>query len=70
MLTCSLRYADDGVGVEKRVEFRANDPAAALAFAHREASRRSAELWCEDRKLCTLRRVGAGSDVWEVGPVA
>ena len=68
MPTFSLRYAEDGIGRAKRVEFKAYDAASALIMAHREASERAAELWCEDRKLCTLRRIGTESDFWEVGP--
>ncbi|HYD25305.1 MAG TPA: hypothetical protein VEB68_10940 [Croceibacterium sp.] len=64
----SLRYSDDGIGAAKRVEFEAFDAARALFIAHREPSRRAAELWCEDRKLCTIRRIGEESDFWEVGP--
>jgi len=70
MFTYSLRYADDGSGSSRRVDFEANDAAGALWFAHREAGRRAAELWCGERKLCTLRRVGTGPDFWEIGPAA
>lgn len=68
MQTYSLRYFDDGIGKAKRVDFAAYDAATALVIAHREASRRSAELWCENRKLCTIKRIGTESDFWEVGP--
>lgn len=68
MTTYSLRYSNDGLGRAKRVEFEAYDAATALNIAHREASERAAELWCEDRKLCTIKRIGTESDFWEVGP--
>ena len=64
----SLIYADDGIGRAKRVDFQAFDAATALIIAHREASERSAELWCESRKLCTITRIGKESDFWQVGP--
>jgi hypothetical protein len=68
MNTYSLRYTDDGIGRAKQVDFQAFDAATALIIAHREASDRSAELWCEDRKLCTIKRIGTESDFWQVGP--
>ncbi len=52
----TLRFSDDGEGVAKRLEFKAEDRTAALIVAHREAARRSAELWEGARKLCTVRR--------------
>ena len=68
METYCLMYADDGVGLAKRVEFEAYDPSTALALAHREAAGRAAELWCGPRKLCTLRRTGLRGEIWQVGP--
>lgn len=52
----TLRFSDDGDGVAKRIEFKAEDLTTALIIAHREASRRTAELWEGARKLCTVRR--------------
>ncbi|WP_395336805.1 hypothetical protein WBP06_20695 [Novosphingobium sp. BL-8H] len=52
----TLRFSDDGEGVARRLEFKAEDLTAALIIAHREATRRTAELWERARKLCTVRR--------------
>jgi hypothetical protein len=56
---------DDGKGLPKEVEFEAQDAATALVIAHKEASDRSAELWCNGRKLCTIKR--SAQDFWEIG---
>ena len=45
----TLRFSDDGDGVAKRIVFKAEDLTTALIIAHREASRRTAELWCQHR---------------------
>lgn len=63
--TYRLKFSDDGRGVPKDVEFEAPDAAMALLIAQREASNRSAELWCDGRRLCTIRRSNLG--VWEIG---
>lgn len=52
----TLKFSDDGHGVARRVEFRADDLTAALIIAHREASRRTAELWEGAKKLCNIRK--------------
>jgi hypothetical protein len=49
-----LVFADDGVGVARRVEFEAESLSDALIFAHREARHRSAELWHGDLRLCAI----------------
>lgn len=48
------------------IEFRANDAYKALVIAHDRARHRSAELWRDGCKLCTIRRVE--DEVWQVGP--
>jgi len=63
--TYRLKFFDDGRGVAKEVEFDAFDAAEALIIAHGEASERSAELWCDGEKLCTIRRGSCGA--WEIG---
>ncbi|TCM12989.1 hypothetical protein EDF56_11613 [Novosphingobium sp. PhB165] len=46
---------------EEQLEFQAADVVGALVIAHEKASRRSAELWDEARRLCTIHRSpGAG----------
>jgi hypothetical protein len=61
-----LKFGDDGYGVAKEIEFEAYDAHKALVIAHGEAQGRTAELWREGRKLCTIQRTGAGS--WRIGP--
>lgn len=62
--TYRLKFMDDDRGVRKDVEFEAHDAAMALMIAHDEACNRSAELWCDGAKLCTIRRTD--KDVWEI----
>lgn len=62
MKTFTLRYADDGLGLEKRVEFDADTPAQALEIARGEAAGRWAELSIEGRPICRLGREGTGAD--------
>nr|WP_086492232.1 hypothetical protein [Novosphingobium panipatense] len=52
----TLRFFEDEHGLAKRLEFKAPDIAGALVIAHREAAKRSAELWEGALKLCTIRR--------------
>ena len=67
MISYQLRFATDGIGQEKRIEFDALDASDALLIAHREAPHRAAELWQGDQKLCTLRRRQAsGGDLWQI----
>ncbi|MCB5425164.1 hypothetical protein H0274_07840 [Altererythrobacter sp. CC-YST694] len=56
MYTYRLIYSDDGIGVAQTIEFDANDPGAALNIADRHEPNRSAELWCDRERLCTIRR--------------
>ncbi len=55
----TLRFSEDAEGVARRIEFKAEDLTTALIIAHREAARRTAELWDGARKLCTVRREAA-----------
>jgi hypothetical protein len=64
--TYRLKFFDDAHGVAKDIEFEAKDASRALIIAHREARNRSAELWCDGRKTCTIRRLKA--DAWEISP--
>lgn len=56
MQSYRLVFADDGIGVARRVEFEAEDLPHALVFAHREARDRSAELWLGERRLWAIAR--------------
>ncbi len=60
MNTYKLIYTDDGIGVAQTIEFDAGDPGSALTIADRQAPNRSAELWCEHERLCTIRRSKTG----------
>lgn len=64
--TYRLKYAEDGFGVAKEIEFEAGDSAQALYFAQRERRGRSAELWLDGARLCTLRRSPGAADMWEI----
>lgn len=67
MPTYSLRYDAQGDDVEKRIDFNAVSSAGALEFADCEAEGRSAQLYQEDRAICTLYKAGE-SNLWLVGP--
>ncbi|WP_132386059.1 hypothetical protein [Novosphingobium sp. PhB165] len=56
----TLKFLDDGNGGARRLDFGASDLAEALIVAHRKAAKCTAELWQGARKLCTIRREGAG----------
>lgn len=62
MATYRLNYAEDGLGLEKRVEFDADSPAHALEIARCEAEGRWAELSVEGRSICRFGREGVGLD--------
>jgi len=64
--TFRLKYAEDGFGVAKEIEFDAPDSGQALYFAQKERRGRTAELWRNGSRLCTLRRSPGMVDVWEI----
>ncbi|HET6526875.1 hypothetical protein [Sphingopyxis sp.] len=67
MATYTLRYQDDGLGVEKRVEFDADSPARALGIAQGEAEGRWAELCIDGKPVCRIGRAGTGAgDYWVI----
>ncbi|KHK88910.1 hypothetical protein [Novosphingobium malaysiense] len=55
LFTYRLKFEDDGVGVERILEFKAPDPTKALSIAKTEAADRYAELWQETKRICRLR---------------
>jgi len=63
-----LKFAEDGIGCEKAVEFHAEDASAALLISQNESPNRTAELWCDGKLLCTIRRDGGLADFWHVNP--
>jgi len=64
----SLIFHADGTGPQKRIEFHGEDPGRALLLAHRESGERSAELWKDGERICTIRKVGERPDYWMIGP--
>ncbi|MEZ5656734.1 MAG: hypothetical protein R3E04_12790 [Sphingobium sp.] len=64
MPTYSLRYATDGLGEAKRIDFEASDPAMALELVKAEVSNRHAELWDACNMLCLMKYGDDG--VWQL----
>lgn len=63
-----LRFGQDGVHGPKTIRFDADDASMALILAHRQAPDRSAELWRDDQKLCSIKRkLVDHSEIWIVG---
>lgn len=50
-----LRFANDGIGPGKTVEFCAEDASEALIIARDEAANRDVKLWKGERFLCHLK---------------
>ncbi|QZP08161.1 hypothetical protein [Caenibius sp. WL] len=65
MPTYSLVFSQDECGEAQRIEFDADDPAAALSPALYARSGRAAELWDGNRKLADVIRWGPG--FWQIG---
>jgi hypothetical protein len=63
--TYRLKFQDEGERPAKDLEFEAGDAGEALIIAHSEARSRSAELWRDGKKLCTISRKSGG--LWEIG---
>ena len=56
MAIYALVFSDDECGLAKRLEFSADDLTSALITGHKEAIGRTAELWRDEIRLCTIRR--------------
>lgn len=56
MVHYQLIFPETQVDHAEIVEFDAFDAAMALITAHKKASKRSAQLWSEGKKLCEIRR--------------
>lgn len=65
--TYRLKFGEEDERPAKDIEFEAHDSFEALRIAHEEARTRSAELWQDGQKLCSIRRGGNG--VWEIDPI-
>lgn len=59
-----LEFDDDDLGQRKRVEFTAENPAAALSLLKDEGAFRHVKLWEGDRLLGDVMRDGQG--VWHL----
>lgn len=55
-----VKFVDDGDREPGTLQFEAEDVGVALILAHQQAPDRSAELWQDDRKLCTIKRKPPG----------
>jgi len=67
MPSYSLKIAADRTSEAIHIRFDAVDAAEALIIAHREAVNKSAELWRENHKVCTIRREPVGGDeFWHI----
>lgn len=60
MPTFTLHYQDDGVGLDKRVEFDGSCPGAALGVARNERPGRQATLLVDGAPLCRLGQTDHG----------
>lgn len=63
-----LIFEDDGRGLDKAVEFEAEDAAGALLVMKRESRGRWTELWQGSDYLCSLRPELDGQWLVDCGP--
>jgi hypothetical protein len=61
-----LKFQEESGRPAKDVEFEADGPYEALAVARREARILPVELWCNGRRLCSIKHHQDG--MWEVWP--
>ncbi len=66
MRTYCLKFADDGLGIAKQVEFEAPDGHRALYIAQKEPFGRRAEVWIDGLRVCAIRCTLDG--MWEIEP--
>ncbi len=64
MPTFTLHYEDDGLGLDKRVEFDGSSPATALEIASSEPPGREAILSADGQPICRLAHADRG--LWVV----
>lgn len=62
----SLRFDDDGIGLQKRVDFEAVSTSIALEIAESECNGRWALLICEGTAMC---QIGHNAGAWLIVPV-
>lgn len=63
-----LKLTDDGIGLDKFIDFDAQDAGAALEVLDNEVAGRRAELWSGERFVCSLSRDREGGGFWQVNP--
>ena len=68
MQSYRLKLADDGIGIEKFIEFDGLDASSALSVLGNEMAGRRAELWTGERLVCTLEQDSEGGGFWCVNP--
>lgn len=64
--TYRLKFGGDPAGRAKEIEFKGEDASRALLIAHDEVKGRYAELWCDGRFLCRIKRTHG--EMWEIQP--
>ncbi|GGD73212.1 hypothetical protein [Croceicoccus mobilis] len=68
MQSFRLKLTDDGIGLEKFIDFDGRDAGAALEVLDNEAAGRRAELWSGEQFVCALTRDSDGGGFWQVNP--
>lgn len=63
-----LRLTDDGIGVEKFIDFEGLDASSALSVLSNESDGRRAELWTGNSLVCILERDRQGAGFWRINP--
>lgn len=63
-----LKIRDDGGEDTRVVELNDDDARGALQALFWRKNDQQAELWNAERLICTIKRIGAGGDLWCVAP--
>lgn len=63
-----LKIRDNGGEDMRVVELNDDDARGALQALFWRKSDQQAELWNAERLICTVKRIGAGGDLWCVAP--
>lgn len=70
MQSYRLKLTDDGIGIEKFIDFDGIDASSALSVLRNEMDGRRAELWSGEHLVCTLERDRQGGGFWRINPLA
>lgn len=68
MGTFHLKIRENGGEDTRVVELKGDDASSALQTLVWRKSDQQAELWNAERLVCTVKRIGAGGDLWCVAP--